>query len=164
MSGSELATERNRTMDCCYRGKTWEAFEICETLSSAGRTITEADTVQFGCLTGDMNPLHMDKEFAAKSPYGKRIAHGAFGQALMVGLTAPLGIFEGTTLALRQMDTRFKHPMYFGDTVHVVLTVDSKKDLKGLKQGLVTFKAKLYNQDNKVVIDSAWTVLFKKAE
>jgi 3-hydroxybutyryl-CoA dehydratase len=151
-------------MDCCYRGKTWEEFEIGETHSTAGRTITEADTVQFACLTGDMNPLHTDAEFASRSPYGKRIAHGAFGQALMVGLTAPLGLFEGTTLALRHMDTRFKHPIYFGDTIHVVLRVDGKKELKGMEQGLVTFKAKLYNQDDKVVIDSTWTVLFKKSD
>jgi 3-hydroxybutyryl-CoA dehydratase len=151
-------------MECCYRGKTWEEFEVGETRSTAGRTITESDTMQFACLTGDMNPLHTDEVFARKSPYGRRIAHGAYGQALMVGLTAPLGIFEGTTVALRHMDTRFKHPLYFGDTIHVVLRVESKKDLKGMNQGLVTFKAQLYNQDGKVVIDSAWTVLFKKKE
>lgn len=149
-------------MDARYRGKRWGEFEIGETNVSAGRTLTEADTVMFACLTGDMNPLHTDKDFASKSPYGQRIVHGAFGQSLMVGLAAQLGVFEGTTIALRHMDTRFKRPMHFGDTVYLTMCVDAKKDLRGKDQGLVTFKAKLHNQENQVLIDSTWIVLIKK--
>jgi acyl dehydratase len=149
-------------MKCHYRGKTWSEFEIGETRVSAGRTITETDTVMFACLTGDMNPLHTDEVFASKSSYKRRIAHGAFGQAIMVGLAAQLGIFEGTTIALRQMDTRFKQPIYFGDTVHVAMIVEDKKELRGLNQGLVIFKAQLYNQDHQVIINSTWTVLMVK--
>ena len=150
-------------MEARNRGKTWNAFEIGESEASAGRTITETDTVLFACLTGDMNPLHTNEIFASKSPYGQRIVHGAFGQSLMVGLAAQLGIFEGTTIALRQMDTRFKNPIFFGDTVHVVMRVEGKKDLKGTDQGLVIFRAQLVNQDLKVVINSTWTVLMKKS-
>jgi acyl dehydratase len=149
-------------MECSYRGKTWTELEIGEKAASAGRTITETDTVLFACTTGDMNPLHMDAVFASKSPYKKRIVHGAFGQAIMVGLAAQLGIFEGTTIALRQMDTRFKQPIFFGDTVHVVMEVEDKKDLRGHDQGLVIFKAQLFNQDQQVVINSTWTVLMSK--
>ena len=149
-------------MHCRYRGKTWNEFEIGESAVSAGRTITETDTVLFACLTGDMNPLHTDAVFAEKSPYGRRIAHGAFGQSLMVGLAAQLGVFEGTTIALRQMDTRFKRPIFFGDTVHVEMRVEDKKDLRNLDQGLVVFKAQLYNQDQQLLIDSTWTVLMGK--
>ena len=149
-------------MDAQYRGRHWDEFEIGDRNVSAGRTLTEADTVMFACLTGDMNPLHTDAHFAERSPYGKRIVHGAFGQALMVGLAAQLGLFEGSTLALRQMDTRFKKPMYFGDTVYITMEVQGKKDLRGMDQGLVVFKAKLHNQDDQVLIDSTWTVLMKK--
>jgi len=149
-------------MEARNRGKTWNQFEIGETAASAGRTITETDTVMFACLTNDMNPLHTNEEFASKSPYGKRIVHGAFGQSLMVGLAAQIGFFEGTTLALRHMDTRFKKPIFFNDTVHVVMCVEGKKELRGFTdQGLVIFKAQLYNQHGKVVIDSTWTVLMK---
>lgn len=150
-------------MEARYRGKTWDEFEIGESAATAGRTITEADTVQFGSLTGDWNPLHMDETFAARSPYGQRIAHGAFGQSLMVGLAAQLGIFEGSTVALRKMDTTFKRPIYFGDTVYVVLQVEEKKPLRDGKQGLVVFKAQLMNQDDKILINSTWTVLMKRS-
>jgi acyl dehydratase len=109
-----------------------------------------------------MNPLHTDKVFAANSPYEKRIVHGAFGQSLMVGLGAQLGVFEGTTLALRHMDTRFKNPIFFNDTVYLRMKVEDKKDLRGMDQGLVIFKAQLMNQDDKICIDSKWTVLMKK--
>ena len=149
-------------MEARNRGKTWNEFEIGEATASAGRTITETDTVMFGCLTGDMNPLHTNEVFASNSPYGRRIVHGAYGQALMVGQAAQLGIFEGTTIALRQMDTRFRNPIFFGDTVHVVMRVEGKKDLKGMDQGLIIFKAQLFNQDQQIVINSTWTVLMKK--
>jgi len=149
-------------MEARYRGKRWGEFEIGDSDTSAGRTLTETDTVMFACLTGDMNPLHTDKVFASESPYGKRIVHGAFGQSLMVGLGAQLGVFEGSTIALRHMDTRFKTPIYFGDTVYLKMIVDGKKDLRGKDQGLIIFKAKLFNQDNKVLINSTWTVLMKK--
>ncbi|MBU0754537.1 MAG: dehydratase [Planctomycetes bacterium] len=149
-------------MDAHYRGKNWNEFEIGDSAVTAGRTITETDTVLFGSLTGDWNPLHMDQTFAANSPYGQRIAHGAFGQSLMVGLAAQLGIFEGSTIALRKMDTKFKSPIYFGDTVYVILQVEEKKLLRDDKQGLVIFKAKLLNQNDKVLIDSIWSVLMRK--
>ncbi len=44
---------------------------------SRGRTITEADVVQFAALTGDLHPQHTDAAWAASSRFGERVAHGA---------------------------------------------------------------------------------------
>ena len=47
------------------------------------RTITAEEVDTFGYLSGDLNPLHMDDAFAARSPFGRRVVHGLFTGALV---------------------------------------------------------------------------------
>jgi 3-hydroxybutyryl-CoA dehydratase len=55
-------------------GKYFDDFEVGEESFTAGRTITEADVVNFAALTGDWNEIHTNKEFASRGPFGQRIA------------------------------------------------------------------------------------------
>ncbi|GAB6154362.1 hypothetical protein JCM17380_31120 [Desulfosporosinus burensis] len=74
----------------------------------ASRTITKADVVSFTGLSGDYNPLHTDEEWVkANTKFGGRIAHGVLIQAIATGLANQLGIFEGTSIAVIEMTTRF---------------------------------------------------------
>ena len=82
------------------RGTYFSEFEVGQDFVSGGRTVTEADVVAFAGLSGDYNPLHIDKSFAEKTPFGKRIAHGMLSVSISTGLGQTLGIFEGTTMAL----------------------------------------------------------------
>ena len=59
-----------------YRAKYFEEWEIGKVYESTSRTITETDIVIFAGLSGDYNPLHTDEEFAKKSIFGTRVAHG----------------------------------------------------------------------------------------
>ncbi len=145
-----------------YRGLFWEEFQIAQEFVSPGRTVTEADTNLFAGLSGDFNPLHMDEEFASRSPFGKRIAHGALVQSIMTGLISQLGIFEGTTVALRQLSSRFKGPAYFGDTLFATIQVAEKKDLRGRTEGLIVFDTQVANQEEKVLSKGTWTVVIRK--
>jgi len=145
-----------------YRGLYFQDFQIGDSFRSPGRTVTEADTVLFAGLSGDFNPLHMDEDFASRSPYGRRMAHGALVQSFMTGLIARLGLFEGTTVALRRLDSKFKKPAFFGDTLWATITVSRKKELRGQNQGLVFFSTSMTNQEEKTVAEGTWTVLVEK--
>lgn len=133
---------------------------------SPARTMTETDVVNFAGLTGDYNPLHIDHEFAANTPWGKPIAHGLLGLSWVAGLgsTAP----RPATIALVAIrDWQFLKPVFVGDTLHVVTEVVGKQ-LKGRRAGIVTWKRSLINHrgvtvqegfvDTLVAVDAAAVV------
>ena len=96
------------------------AFEELSTelrFRSRGRTITEADVVAFSALTGDRHPQHADAEWAAASPFGERIVHGALVLSCALGL---LQLDPIHAVALRRIgEIRFKRPVKIGDTIRV---------------------------------------------
>ncbi len=117
--------------------------------TSAARTITETDIVFFAGMTGDFDPLHVDHEFAASTPYGKPIAHGILGLAWMAGLssTAP----RVRNLALINIeDWRFHRPVHVGDTLHALTVVESITP-RGRRSGEVAWQRSLMNQRTECV-------------
>ena len=141
------------------RGRYFEEFQIGETVVSAGRTITEADVVAFAGLSGDYTYLHTDAETARDSVFGQRVAHGLLVLAIASGLTAQLGVIEGTALAFRELTWKFSLPVFFGDTIHIQATVAELKPMRRLGGGAVTMDVKVINQDGKVVQRGEWIVL-----
>jgi len=121
----------------------FEDFKEGEVFVSRGRTITEADIVNFAMFSGDWYPLHVDKEWAAKTPFGERIAHG------MLVLSAASGLMPLTEMAIVAfygMDkVRFVGPTRIGDTIHVEAETVEKKD-KGELGGVITIQQKIKNQ------------------
>jgi acyl dehydratase len=143
------------------RGTYFSDFQVGQRFVSGGRTITEADVVNFAGISGDYNPLHTDQSFAEKTPFGQRIAHGMLAASISTGLGQTLGIFEGTTLALMEQRFAYKAPMFFGDTIRLSLTVESVKPSSKGGKGVVSFKAEILKQDDVVAVDGNWTVLFR---
>jgi len=126
--------------------KYFEDFQIGEKIITRGRTVTEADIVNFASLTGDWYPLHVDVEFAKKSQFGERIAHGMLVLSLASGLFSPEYILKWAFIAFYGMDkVRFTAPTKIGDTLHVELEVIDKED-KGEKSGVVSFREEVKNQ------------------
>ncbi|WP_426444652.1 MaoC/PaaZ C-terminal domain-containing protein, partial [Salmonella enterica] len=64
----------------------FEDLQIGDSLATHRRTVTEADIVNFGCLSGDHFYMHFDDISARQSPFGKRIAHGYFVLSAAAGL------------------------------------------------------------------------------
>ena len=143
------------------RGTFFSDFEVGQSFTSVGRTITEADVVAFAGLSGDFNPLHTDATFAAKTPFGQRVAHGMLSASISTGLGQTLGIFEGTTLALMEQTFAYKAPVFFGDTIRLRLTVASVKASSKGGKGVVQFQSDILKQDDTVVCAGSWTVLFR---
>lgn len=117
------------------------------------KQVTEQDIQLFAAVSGDVNPLHLDGEYAATTQFGERIAHGmltgAFiSAALAMELPGPGCIFLGQSL-------RFRLPVKIADTLTVVLEVTEKKD----HRKTLTLDCKVYNQHDKLVVTGTAEVM-----
>ena len=111
-----------------------------------GRTITEADVVAFASLTGDHHPQHTDASWAARGPFGERIAHGMLVLAYAVGL---VDFDPERIVALRRIeDVVFKRPVRLGDTIHVDVALVRENDGRGTE----AYEWRVRNQDGKLVL------------
>lgn len=126
-----------------------EDLNVGRSWKSPARTLTETDIISFAGMTGDFDPLHVDREFAAETPYGKPIAHGLLGLSLMAGLSSTCPRVR--TLALVRVDQWvFHRPIFVGDTIHVNTEVESITP-RGRRSGEVVWHRKLINQRGEVV-------------
>ncbi len=134
---------------------------------SGGRTVTEADVVNFAGLSGDFHALHMDEIFAAATPHGRRIAHGMLIVSMTAGLVARLPIMrsiEQTTLGLLNVSCGFLKPTFIGDTIRVELVVKEKTLSRKGDRGTVVMQRVVHNQRGDVVIDGLWTLMIQCRE
>lgn len=128
----------------------FEDYQEGATRRSTGRTITEADIVMHAGQTGDLYPHHMDAEWCASQPFGKRIAHGTLIFSVAVGMTAaeinPLAMSYGYDRL------RFIKPVFIGDTITSRIEITEKKDHKRPTQGIVTERLAVTNQHGDTVL------------
>lgn len=117
------------------------------------KTISEQDVTDFARITGDVNPVHVDEEFARRSLFGRRIAHGFLSGSLF---STVLGTrFPGPgTIYLRQ-EMEFVKPVFIGDTITAECEVIEKKDDKKI----LTFRTTLRNQQGETVLAGRAVVL-----
>jgi 3-hydroxybutyryl-CoA dehydratase len=124
-----------------------------------GRTVTEADVVGFGTLTGDLHPQHVDAEWAEQSRFGKRIAHGMLVLSYAVGLV-PLD--PDRVVALRRIrDAVFKRPVGLGDTIHVEGEVERLAPVDD-EMGLAVCNWRVRNQRGRLVVSATVEVLWRR--
>lgn len=143
------------------RGMYFEEFEIGRQVVTQGRTITEADIVNFAGLAGDYNPIHTNAEFAKQTPFGERIAHGMLGLSIATGLANLLGFMDGTVIAFTGLEWKFKGPIRIGDTIHVTAHVKQTRAVRAAGGGFVVLDVRVRNQREEVVQQGEWTVLVK---
>jgi 3-hydroxybutyryl-CoA dehydratase len=130
----------------------FEDYTVDHVTKSRGRTITEADIVNFAGLSGDFVELHMNEEYARNGPFGRRIAHGALIFSISTGLTVQMTSDHEAIIAFYGVDKlRFIAPVFIGDTIHVTKRVQHKQAKEG-GRGVVTFETKVLNQDNQPVV------------
>ena len=141
------------------QGRYFEGFEVGDTVVTAGRTITEADVVNFAGVAGDFTQIHVNAEFARQGAFGRRVAHGLLGLSVASGLLAQLGLVEGTVLAFRELTWKFSLPVFLGDTLHVRATVSELRSVRRLGGGAITFDVQVLNQQERVVQQGRWVLL-----
>jgi len=114
------------------------------------KTITEADIVLFAGVSGDFNPVHVCEEYAKKTFFGGRIAHGALAQAL---LSAAMAKLPGLVIYLSQ-SIKFLKPIKIGDTITAIAeVVETRKD-----KGIVRLNNICINQNRETVVEGEATV------
>lgn len=140
----------------------YEDFEVGSEFITTGRTITEADLMQFAALTGDWNQLHTDEEYAKKSPFGRRIAHGLYGLALMEGMKFRLGHGDGTAIASLSWTVKFAKPIFIGDTVRTRWRITDKRTTRQPDRGIITETVELVNQRDEVVTEAEHLLMLRR--
>lgn len=132
--------------------KTFDEIQIGD-MANLSRTLTREDIELFAIMSGDVNPAHMDPEYAKQSMFHEIIAHGMWGGSLIstvlgTKLPGPGTIYLGQTL-------RFVSPVTIGDTINVSVRVASKRDDKKM----LTLECRCTNQNGKEVIAGEATVI-----
>ncbi len=129
-------------------------FQIGDT-ASFSKTVTEADIALFAGVSGDTSPIHLDEEYALRTRFGRRIAHGLLtasfvSTVLGTKLPGPGAIYVGQTL-------RFLKPVFIGDTITAIGTVDSYDRVRQrLKIATVCI-----NQDGEQVLTGEAEILYE---
>lgn len=123
--------------------------------ASFSKTITEADVVLYSGVTGDTNPMHLDAEFASKSRFGKRVAHGMLTAGLIstvIGTKLPGtgAIYAGQTL-------RFLGPVFLGDTITATATVTAYNR----ERGRLTLATECRNQRGEQVVTGEADIFYR---
>jgi oxepin-CoA hydrolase/3-oxo-5,6-dehydrosuberyl-CoA semialdehyde dehydrogenase len=148
---NEWTTGARRLETGVHPFRRWfDEIQIGEALVTHRRTVTEADVVNFACLSGDFFYAHMDDIAARASLFERRVAHGYFVLSAAAGLfvdPAPGPVMLNYGLE----GLRFTKPVYPGDTIQATVTCKQKvaKEVPADQppQGVVHWDVEVRNQD-----------------
>jgi acyl dehydratase len=145
------------------QGRYFEDWQVGEEFETSRRTITEADIVIFAGLSGDYNPLHTNEEFAKKTVFGTRVAHGFLVHSISIGLINQTTLFDGTVVAQKgHKNIVFTKGVVSGDTIYVKVKVVEKNNQGKPDRGEVVFDVEVINQKEEICSKSTRTLLIKK--
>jgi len=128
------------------------------------RTVTEMDNVLFSSLTMNVQPLHIDAHFAARTEFKRPLVNSLFTLGLMIGMTVNDTTLGTTVANLGMTEVAFPKPVFAGDTLHVrtrVLSVRASRSRPDA--GIVEFEHLALNQDGDVVARCKRSALMHRA-
>ncbi|OPX56006.1 Acyl dehydratase [Oceanospirillum multiglobuliferum] len=137
-----MTTLVNRTYDEIQEGDS----------ATLARTLTEKELVLFAAVSGDVNPVHLDAEFAKTTMFGEQIAHGMWSGSLISAALATVLPGPGTIYLGQELS--FRRPVKLADTLTVTLTVKEK-----LSKNRVILDTLVTNQDGEKVVVGTATVM-----
>jgi 3-hydroxybutyryl-CoA dehydratase len=121
--------------------------------ASITKTITDTDIQAFADVTGDHNPLHLDDDYAAKTRFGGRIAHGMLSASLISAVLA--NELPGAGSVYLSQTLKFVKPVFPGDTVTARVTVIGIREDKPI----ITLQTVCVNQHDETVLKGEATVI-----
>lgn len=124
-------------------------------VAEVSKTITEYDVYAFAGITGDFNPVHVNKEFAEKTMFKGQIAHGML-TASFISTVLGTKLPAENTIYLGQ-NIKFLAPVRLGDTITARVEVVEKRDDKHI----IKLKTQVFNQKGELVVDGDAVTLKK---
>ena len=130
---------------------------------SARRTITEADNIILSCLTLNLQPLHIDAEFARNSMWKQVLVDSMVTIGVIVGIQS-VDIIRGTAEGTQWIkEVRFPHPVFHGDTLRGQTTVLDKHESDRFPDcGVLDLKLEGFNQRDELVMTGTWARVVHK--
>jgi len=136
-------------------------FSIGDVYKTAAITVTETHLVNWAGLTMDFYPLHMDKEYAAKTDFGERLAHGPLIFGMAVGLVSMAGFGGDAAVAWLGVDKmKMTAPVKIGDTIRVIVEVTDKQETSKPDKGIQTWRYTVKNQRDEPVMVFDYKMMF----
>jgi 3-hydroxybutyryl-CoA dehydratase len=118
--------------------------------------VAAAETVDdYARLTGDLNPVHLDEDYAASSFFKKRVAHGLLAAGLISAVLGTRLPGPGTIYLRQELD--FKGPVFLGETITARALVLEKFD----RLEKIKLRTWVENQDGRLVLDGSALILFR---
>ena len=138
----------------------FDDFTLGDRFQSPGRTLGEANFLLFAGLTGDNHPIHYDEDYARRSRFGARVAHGLLVMAMSaLGATALSQRLEASMIAFLEQGCRFLKPVLLGDSVHAEFEV-AGLERKGDK-GVLRLRIWILNQRGEQVLEGHHAYLLR---
>jgi phosphate acetyltransferase/phosphate butyryltransferase len=135
-----------------FENRTFDEIRVGDS-ASLKRTLSKPDIELFAVMSGDVNPTHLDEEFAKSDAFHKVVAHGMWGGAL---ISAVLGTqLPGAGTVYVRQDLRFRRPVGVGETLTVTVTATAKDE----STHRITFDCQCVNQDGVPVISGTAEVI-----
>jgi len=145
-------------------GMYYEDFVIGDVIRhEVTRTVTETDNLLITTLTMNVQPLHLDAEFAGESMFGRQIVNSIFTLGVVTGVPVQETTL-GTTLGnLGFREVSFPKPVFFGDTLRVETeTLDKRESKSRPETGIVGIEHRGFNQNDELVCTVRRTALMKR--
>lgn len=140
-----------------------EEYEIGAARTTTGRTITEADVVLHAGQTGDFFPHHVDAQWCATQPFGRRMAHGTLVLSAAIGMTA--GDINPRAMSYGYDRIRFVRPVFIGDTITVTAEITGGRGHpRRPAYGYVDEQVTVRNQDGDTVLSAVHVYLVERRE
>jgi acyl dehydratase len=146
-----------------WKGRYYEDFEVGDIYRhTLGRTITESDNTWFTLLSMNPNQLHFNKEYGARTEFGRRLVNSTLTLTIVTGLSVS-DISQNVVANLGWDEVRLPNPLFIGDTLYAKTRVLEKRESKSRPHvGIVKFETRGVNQDGKVVISFMRTIMVYK--
>ena len=144
-------------------GLDFEGHKVGAVYRTLARTVSETDIVSFVNLCGFVEPLFIDMEYVKReSVFKRRAAPGALTFSLSEGLIMQTGLIHGTGMAWLGGELRIVAPVLEGDTIRVEIEVADKRETRKADRGIVTYKHRVLNQRDEVVLEATIQRMIKR--
>ncbi len=147
-----------------WQGRFFEDFEVGDVYRCRyGRTVTEADNIQFTLLTNNTNQIHYNRDYGEKTEFGSMLVNSA----LTLSIVAGMGVADVSEngFALGWDEIVLPHPVFPGDTLYSESEVVEKRESRSRPtQGIVKVETRGYNQHGDLVIRYRRSVMVWKRE